>query len=48
MPRKRAKTVIRTPFPTPQEVAKELGVSLRRLRQIQKMFAEIRRKDKKK
>ena len=37
----RKPTVITTPFPTPAQVAKELGIPPSRARQIQKMMDEI-------
>ena len=38
---KKKRTVIRTPFPTAREVAKELGVKMKRVKEIEKMMDEI-------
>ena len=38
---KKKRVVIKTPFPTAREVAKELGVKMKRVKEIEKMMDEI-------
>ncbi len=44
---KRKPVVIKTPFPTVEEVRKALGISKKRAKQIEKMVDEIIKKSKK-
>jgi hypothetical protein len=39
------RVVITTPFPTPDEVAAELGIPPKRLAELRQMIAEIRAED---
>ena len=45
---KRKPVVIKTPYPTVEEVRKELGVSKKRAKQIEKMMDKIFKKRKNK
>ena len=38
---KKKRVVIKTPYPTAKKVAKELGVSMKRLKELEKMVDEI-------
>ncbi|MDO8574816.1 MAG: hypothetical protein Q7R61_00875 [bacterium] len=45
---KRKPIIIKTPYPTVEEVRKKFGVSKKRVKQIEKMMDEIFKKERKK